>query len=370
MAGLKLNSSTLTALVIAAVVIFYFLVRGVFGGAAETEAAADGESLFTVVAGQVEPKEWQDTVRLRGQTQADRKVTVKAETSGAIEATPASPGAQVKEGDVLCKLRVDARRAKVAEARAQQKRAKLDFDAASKLAKEGFQSTTSLAAIRASLDLANASVEQATLDLDRINIKAPFDGVFDDRMSEVGDYLRVGDPCGVLIQQSPFLVVGGVSERDVAKISIGDVGQGTLVTGETVEGKVRFVATSADPATRTFEVELEIPNEDGKLRDGVTADVIISTTPKPAHLLPRSALTLNDEGQVGVRTVGSGDEVAFLPVTLLSDGADGVWVSGINGAPTVIFRGQDFVRAGQKVNIAPPSTLQGAVEQDLVEKTG
>ncbi len=352
---LRATSSVTAALSILVVVVAYFLVRGVFGGGGESEAAgAEAEDLFTVVAAPVAPQEWRDVVVLRGRTEAARKVTVKAETAGAVAATPTEAGALVSQGEVLCKLNVDARRARLAEARAARKRARLDFDAAAKLAEEGFRSETSLAAFRAALDLSIAAVEQAELDLQRVNITAPFDGVFDDRIAEVGDYLRVGEPCGVVIQRSPFLIVGAVSERDVAKLTVGDRGVARLATGETIEGKVRYVATAADPATRTFDVELEVPNEDGRLRDGVTAEFEVYATAGDAHLLPRSALTLNDEGEIGVRTVGSAGLVDFAPVRLLGESREGVWVAGIDGAPQVILRGQDFVRAGQKVKVAPP----------------
>ncbi|MBI1393208.1 MAG: efflux RND transporter periplasmic adaptor subunit [Alphaproteobacteria bacterium] len=354
MSPLKLSSSVTAALTIAGVVFLYFLVRGVFGDQNAPEGKAETISdVFTVVAEPIEAQEWRDVVRLRGRTKAIRTVSVKAETNGVVAETPAVEGDVVKEGDVLCRLRVDARQAALAEARAAQKRARLDFDAASKLADEGFRSDTSVAALRAALDLANASVERAELDLDRIDITAPFDGAFNERLAEVGDFLRVGDPCGVVIQQSPVLIVGGISEKDVAKLKVGDRGVARLATGETVEGKVRFVAAAADPATRTFDVELEVSNEEGAVRDGVTADFEVYATSGAAHLLPRSALTLDDEGRIGVRTVMSDQSVAFTPVNLLGDGPEGVWVDGLDGAPTVILRGQDFVRAGQKVKVAP-----------------
>ncbi|MEO1013824.1 MAG: efflux RND transporter periplasmic adaptor subunit [Pseudomonadota bacterium] len=353
---IQLTSSTAAALGILALVVIYFLVRGVFGAgnAAETAEGEDEERLFTVIAAPVAPQEWRDTILLRGRTEAERKVTVRAETAGAVAATPTAAGALVSEGETLCRLRIDARRARLAEARAARKRAQLDFDAATKLAEEGFRSETSLAAFRAALDLAIASVEQAELDIERVDIKAPFDGVFDDRLAEIGDYLRVGDPCGVVIQRSPYLIVGAVSERDVAKLSVGDRGLARLATGETVEGKVRYIATAADPATRTFDVELQVPNEDGRLRDGVTAEFEIYASASNAHLLPRSALTLNDEGEIGVRTVGGEGLVAFAAVRLLGESEAGVWVAGIDGAPEIIVRGQDFVRAGQRVKVSPP----------------
>ncbi|MEO0399300.1 MAG: efflux RND transporter periplasmic adaptor subunit [Pseudomonadota bacterium] len=359
---MQMSSSVKAALALVVAITAYFLVRGVFGGGGETETAAPVEStLFTVVAADIAPREWRDVVTLRGRTEAARKVTVRAETPGAVAETPLAQGSQVTAGDVLCRLKVDARQAGLAEARAAKRQAQLDYNAAAALAEEGFRSETSLAGFKAALDRARAAEEQAALGLERTKIVAPFDGVFDQRAVEVGDYMRVGDACGVVIQRTPFLVTGAVSEKDVAKIAKGDRGVARLVTGETIEGAVRFVAAAADPATRTFNVELEVPNEDGTLRDGVTAEFDVFASPRDAYFLPHSALTLNDNGEIGVRTVNADDTVVFSRISLVGEEPEGVWAAGLDGAMKLIVRGQNFVREGQKVRVAPPSDVANPV---------
>ncbi|MEM6413479.1 MAG: efflux RND transporter periplasmic adaptor subunit [Pseudomonadota bacterium] len=357
---MQISSSVRAALIIAATIAVYFVFKGVTGGGAQEDKEAKESSeapAFTVVVTPVEPEVWRDTVTVRGRTEAARKVTVRAETPGAIAETPVAQGTKVKKGDVLCRLKIDARRAGVAEARASRKRAQLDYNAAAQLAKEGFRSETSLAAFKAALDLAIAAEEQARLELARTEISAPFDGIFDNRAVEVGDYLRVGDACGVVMQPSPFLVTGSVSERDIVKISKGDQGVARLVTGEEVEGTVRFVASVAEPATRTFAVELEVQNVEGTLRDGVTAEFDIFARPRNAFFVPRSALTLDDEGRIGIRTVNADSAVEFNVVELIGEDDKGVWTSGLTGKSDVIIRGQNFVRAGQKVKTASPDDI-------------
>ena len=229
------------------------------------------------------------------------------------------------------------------------------MNAATTLNADGFRSETAVAAAKAVRDQAAAQLERARLELENTEIKAPFDGVYETRHAEVGDFLRVGDPCATVIQRSPFLIVGSISERDVSKIRQGNRGVANLATGETIEGVVRFVGASADPATRTFEVELEVPNEDGALRDGVTADFKIFAEVRSAHRVPRVALVLNDAGDIGVRTLDPENTVEFLPVRLIGETASGVWVSGLEGDVRLIVRGQGFVSAGQKVGAVSAS---------------
>lgn len=349
---MRLSTSVKTALVILAALVLYFGVRQAFSPANDTTSSEAGNKPFTVVAETVNPASWRDEVVIRGRTRALRKVVVRAETAGAVAETPVEPGSLVEKGATLCRLKLDARQATLEEARAALSKAELDYAAAVKLAEQGFRSETNVAAAKAARDLAKANLEKAIVAVGKTKIAAPFDGVFDQRLAELGDFLAVGDPCGVIIQQTPFLVVGAVSERDVAKISKGDRGVARLATGEEVEGKVRVVATASDEATRTFEVQLEVPNENGRLRDGVTAEFTVFADRRDAHLIPRSSLTLDDQGRIGVRIVDSEDIVSFIPVTLLGEDGKGVWVSGLQGAMRIITRGQDFVTPGQKVAVA------------------
>ncbi len=356
---MNLPQSVKLAGIIVALVLIYFLGRGLFTAGPSISADPAPQALFVVVADTVSPEEWSAEIVIRGRTEADRKVVVRAETAGVIAGTPALMGAMVSGGDVLCRISVNARQALLAEARAAQVKTKLDYDAAVRLNKEGFRAETAVAAARAAYDQTTAQVEGARIELSKTDVLAPFNGIFDHRNVELGDYVQIGDPCGTVIQASPFLVTGAVSEREVSKIEKGDQGVARLATGETIEGVVRFVGASANPATRTFDVELEIPNEDGKLRDGVTADFTVFAKKRKAHHILRSALVLNDS-EMGVRTLSSENDVQFEPVKLLGEDDTGIWVEGLTGHSRVITRGQGFVSAGQKVDVATTGALSGS----------
>jgi multidrug efflux system membrane fusion protein len=120
------------------------------------------------------------------------------------------------------------------------------------------------------------------------------------------------------------------------------------VTGETVDGTVTFVADRADPTTRTFRVEVQLPNPDAKLRDGVSADIHVPVRHVKAQHISPGIMVLDDSGVPGVRVVVAG-RVKFIPITILSDGPDGAWVSGLPDRINVITVGQQFVSDGQRV---------------------
>jgi multidrug efflux system membrane fusion protein len=157
-----------------------------------------------------------------------------------------------------------------------------------------------------------------------------------------------------------MLAVVEVSERKLAGIQVGERAEVRLITGQTVPGRIRFVAKSASQTTRTYRVEVEMANADGHIPDGITAEVVLSLKPVPAAQVPRSALTISSAGDIGVRVVGEGDKVAFVPVHVVEDMADAMWLSGIADGARVIVRGQDFVREGQQVAVVGAQTESAA----------
>ncbi len=293
-------------------------------------------------------KRQQDLV-VRGQTQALRKVQVRAETAGTVAAIRADKGATVKEGDTICELNVDARKAMLDQARATMKQRELEYEASKTLKEKGFRSDTSVAGDLAAYEAAKAEVRRMQKEMENTRIRAPFDGIIDDRMADVGDYLSPGQPCALVVDQDPFLVVGQVSEKDITQIAIGADGWAKLVTGERVDGKVRFIAKSSNQATRTFRLELEVPNADGKIRDGITAEIHIASATVEAHRISPAILALDERGAIGVRIVDSKKRVRFVPVKIISDSADGVWVTGLPKQATIITVGQEYVAEGEQV---------------------
>lgn len=354
---MRLSSSVKTALAIVAVTAAYFAVRMGLRLLSTPEDAPSEVAELSVVAIETRPEAKAGTLSIRGRTEADQKAIVRADASGVVTATPVVLGAAVKQGDVLCRLDVEARAAAKREADAALRKADIDYQAGVKLAAEGFRSEAGLAGIRAARDQARANADRASIELEKTVIRAPFDGVFDARAAETGDLLKPGDPCGTVIKPSPFLVKGAVAEKDVALVTAGDRASATLATGETIEGVVRFVASAADPATRTFDIEVEIPNPGGKLRDGVTAEVTVQSAARDAHKVPRSALTLDDDGRIGVKLIGDGGRAAFHAVSIISEDPNGVWVAGLEGPQRIIIRGQDYVKEG---DVVTAETIGGA----------
>ncbi len=361
----------------------------------ETEEAVVSlakENAVRVVALRSVAREIDSAVLLRGQTKANRQVEVLAETTSTVISEPKRRGAFVEAGDLLCELDPGTRPASLAEAKAGKLEAEsripeaearleeahalvaeadINLKAARKLSETGFGSETrrvsseaamssaeagiksaeaGLEATRAGIESAAAEVEAAQREMDRLTIEAPFQGLLESDTAELGSLMQPGTLCATIIQLDPIKLVGFVPETEVNRVQVGALASAQLVTGRQVEGRVTFLSRSADETTRTFEVEITVPNEDLTIRDGQTATIRISAEGAKAHLLPQSALTLSNEGQLGVRTIGAGDVVDFMPVRVLRDTAEGVWIDGLPETTDIIVVGQEFVVKGVTVN--------------------
>ncbi len=308
---------------------------------------------FTVRVTQVSAQNFVQRVRVRGQTKAFRLVDVRAEVSGRIIATPVARGARVNAGDVLCEIAVDSRATDLQEARSRQAQAQMEYEGALDLEKRGLQSRVGIAQLRTAVDAATAAVTRAELALRKTQITAPFAGIMEARTVEVGDLMDMGGKCASLLDDTPMLLTGLVPEQDVGKLFIGAPVSASLLTGENVTGTVTYISRAADPVSRSYAIEIELAPSDSPIRQGVTAEIYIAANDVMAHLIPASALTLDDDGIVGVKTVDQNKVVHFTPVTVVGENTSvdpGLWVSGLPDTAVVVTHGQEIVFPGQTVS--------------------
>ena len=303
----------------------------------------------------------QREIVVNGKTAPARAVTLRAETNGRVEEIAVERGAPVAAGDLLVRLDPRERRAMLEQAEAALQMREIEFSAAQKLGAKGFQAETKVAEAKANLEAAQAELARARIELEHTGIRAPFAGVLDERPVEIGDFVDVGDPVATVIEQDPFLVVGEVAEGEIGRLSVGMRGSARLVTGREVEGRVRYIAARSDAATRTFTVELEVANPDGRFAAGVSAELRIGVERTLAHRVPASLLVLSDGGALGVMAVDDDGEVVFHQADVVRAEADAVWLAGLPEQVRLITVGQGFVRAGDQVHAVPEATATEAI---------
>jgi len=261
----------------------------------EKKATVIKKELFTVATSMSTAVAYQPLIKLKSTTISETRVEVKAKTSGEVVRIGSRQGDFIQKDSVLCSLGI--------------------------------------------------------VELNRTEVKAPFSGYIE-KIVKPGNFLERGQICATIIQLNPITFVAEVPESDINKVSEGQQVVLNLITGETIEGKLTFVSKSASSLTRTFKVEAEIENKNGLIRDGITSEMIIKTSKIKAHKITPSVLMLNDKGILGIKVIRDLEIVKFLPVTILEDSEDGIWVTGIPNQIQLITQGQGFVEDDQKVLVS------------------
>jgi len=278
----------------------FFLIWMVSGSLVEEEASPQSESSLdtlssvTVLNSNAILKS--KTIKASGFTEADKFIQVRAEIGGRVISRPFKQGDYVKEGDLLCQLYIAGREAYP-------------------------------------------------------KIVAPFSGYLESLRVDKGDYLNTGGVCASLIDSNPMLLIADIAEKEIADIDVGANSMARLISGDEIQGKVSFIATSADKNTRTFRVEIQVDNKDRAIRDGVSAEIYIESKKVLSHRISPAILSLNDQGKLGIRTVDENNSVEFKEIEILEDTTEGLWISGLNENERIITLGQEYVFQGQTVNV-------------------
>lgn len=309
------------------------------------------------------------SIRVRGQTQPERSVEVQAQISGLVQARPANRGDRVRTGDLLCEITVEDRNANLKEAAAVLSQAELEYQGVMKLVDKGLQSDAGIAAAEARVAAAQAVVQRRLLEKSKLKIKAPFSGVIEEVHMEIGQFVTPGSVCATLVDLDPMLLVGEVSEHQIAGLKPKLPVTARLSDGRSILGEVRFVSQLANRGTRTYSLEAELPNIDGSIKGGLTAAIDIVTGSNKAHRISAALLVLDDEGNTGVRTVSEAGVVVFYQVDLISESSDGVWVAGLPEVVDLIVVGQQTVVAGERVEAKRISMdLTNAISQGVMQR--
>lgn len=298
-----------------------------------------------------------------GQAQPDRDTSIRAEASGDVAEVLVAKGEDVTAGAVIARLSATRAESDLARAREELARARREFDNASQLLDRGVATADRVSQARATLAAAEASVTAAEEAIEALEITAPFAGRIETLSLDAGEFVQVGADVGRIVDNRPLTVAIQVPQQELRRIKSGQIATVSFITGEEREGTVSFVGTAASAETRTFLTEITVPNEDGVIPAGISAEIRIPTGTVKAHFVQPSTVSLSPEGRLGVKTVDDEETVVFHPVEVVRAEINGVWVTGLPEDSRIITVGQGFVNAGETVRPSPDPNATGSPAQ-------
>lgn len=368
---------------LAAVVVLALSAAWVFSGeissvgsasreaAAKKPAAAPAAPLRTIAVVSPPHVMHARAIRISGQTEADKRATLAARWGGIVQRKAVAQGQWVKEGDLIIGLDGGEKQAAAEMAKQLLAQRQAEADAAQRLAKTGNIAKLTLDNALSALAAARSQLQAALADVERTEIRAPFNGFIDRINAEQGSYVQANATVATILALDPIIAVSEVSERDIGTLRLGDKADVKFVDGRTVTGTIRYISRDASPQTRTFRVEVAIPNADHAIPAGMTVEITLYGAPVDATILPRSVVTLDAKGDLGIRVVKPDDTVAFYPINLVDDMADGLALGGIPKDARVIVKGQDLVKDGDKVKVveADAQTVKRLIDEAAGDRT-
>ncbi|UYP69491.1 efflux RND transporter periplasmic adaptor subunit [Thalassobacter stenotrophicus] len=284
-----------------------------------------------------------------GQALPDRDTMLRAETTGDVAEVFVRKGQDVQAGAEIARLDPTSSNAETARAQEELSRTQRDYDNARQLLDRGVTTADRLSQTQAALVAAQAQLTKVQEAAKSLIITAPFAGRIETLNLDEGEYVSAGSEVGRLVDITPLTVAIQVPQQSLTLLSVDQPATVRFITGEEREGIVTFVGTSAASETRTFLAEIEVANDDGAIPAGISAEVIIPTGEATAHFLSPSIVSLNTDGDLGIKTVDASDVVTFYPIQVVKAQIDGIWVTGLPDKVDVITVGQGFVNEGETV---------------------
>lgn len=285
-----------------------------------------------------------------GSGRARKQVTLTTRVAGVITDVLFEGGTRVKRGDPLVKLDAEPERIAVEMAEAQRAQA---ADTVARYAKlsEGTISRVAEAEAATALKVADAELRRARDQLDRMTIRAPFDGVMGLTDLQTGDYLAIGTPIASIDDRSTLLVEFTVPEAVAMSMKKGLPVRANLVarSGEVYHGTLQAVGTRIDPVSRTLSVRAEIPNPNLTLIPGSTFSVSVRLPGEEAPMLPAMAIQWDRQGAFvwRVKDDGAVERVAAAILTRVGDRV--LLEAKLNAGDKVVHEGGDALREQQVV---------------------
>ncbi|MDH3206779.1 MAG: efflux RND transporter periplasmic adaptor subunit [Gemmatimonadota bacterium] len=333
-------------------------------GSAQAEngdTMADAEGFVRVINVQVrsvQPERFVEEIRLTSVAMANQDVTIAAEESGVIRELFVDRGDRVRQGDPIAKIDDRVLSAQVDQARATADLAAQTWDRRKRLwEEERVGSEIAYLEARYAAEQTAASLAGLQERLARTVVRAPFEGVLDQRFVDVGAMVNSGSSIGRLLDLTPIKVFAGVPERYAADVSVGDEAILTFeaLGNEVYTASIRYVGSSVDPQNRTFPIEVVLTNPDSRIKPQMVANMGITRRAFDAAIvLPQDALVRVETGYIAFVVVErDGHQVAEARPVVLGPARRNLVVaeSGVAAGERLIVVGQKAVEDGDRINI-------------------
>ncbi|NNF51848.1 MAG: efflux RND transporter periplasmic adaptor subunit [Gammaproteobacteria bacterium] len=298
--------------------------------------------------------------------EAEQEAMVVAKVAGEVIGIAVEEGDRVKAGQVLARLDGDRLRLELARAGANLKKLEQEYQRNVDLYDKGLVSSGAYEGLKYELEALRSAYSLAKLELDYTAIRAPIDGVIAERHIKLGNTITVNSPAFLITDLDPLLAYLHLPERDFSKLKPEQPAaiEVDALPGQIFMARVARVSPVIDPASGTFKVTIEVPDETASLKPGMFGRFNIEYDRRVNTVLVPRAAMLRDDDKASVFVVE--DDVAKRRVvtTGYSSGTNLEIVDGLEAGEEIIVVGQAGLNDGNPVRVVNRTTDSGDGQEE------
>jgi RND family efflux transporter MFP subunit len=299
-------------------------------------------------------------VEFQGSVETKQNLMVSPEISGFLENVFVKEGDEVSEGQLLAKIDDSGLAQQLAQLKIQRDLAKTTFERQERLWNQNIGSEMQYLNAKSNYESLVQNVNQIDKQLRKTSIRAPFNGIVDNIITEEGNVVSAGMTSILrLINLSDMYITVDVPEKYLQSVSTGKKVEIYLpVLGRTANSTVRQAGNFINPANRTFRIEVEVPNPENDIKPNITARVKINDyNNENAILIPQSIISENAEGEQYVYAIqdNDNDNAKVKQVIIETGKTQGDYIEIIDGLKPemkLVKEGARSVKDGQVVKVA------------------
>lgn len=298
-------------------------------------------------------------LELQGSVETKQNIVVTPEVGGIINKIYVKEGQNVSKGQLIASIDDGGLSQQKAQLEIQADLAKTTFERQKRLWNQKIGSEIQYLQTKSQYEGLQKSIAQINQQLAKNSVRAPFSGVIDDVITEQGNVAAPGQtPLVRLVNLSDMYIKTDIPESYITSITEGKKVEVTFpVLGKTLESEIRQTGNFINPANRTFDVEIAVPNKDKSIKPNLTARLKINDyTNDKAILIPQSIISENAQGEQYVYVLSDKEnDKAKAKQVIITTGktqGDNIEVlSGLSDSMAIIKEGARSVKDGQTVKI-------------------
>ena len=295
-------------------------------------------------------------ILLSGSLEPERSLSLSFATLGTVEQVLVKEGDCVKRGQVLARLSAKSYQDALGIASSKARQAEDAYRRLEPMYKNKTLPEIKMVEIESGREQARLMVSMASKAVADTVLQAPEPGIVLRRNAEPGMNLAPAVPAFTLVQTASMLAVVSLPEKQIARISKGDLATVTIeALGKSLEGKVTDIAISADILTRSYQVKILVPNKDGLLRVGMIAEARFRHKEGQggrAVVVPSKAVHLDGLGTEHVFVLGPNDQLQRRTVKVLGFLKEGTALSeGVSEGEKVVTSETPMLSDGMLVRV-------------------